>query len=1064
MRFLLTTSGLGALAAMIAAPATAAQTISTAVTTPVATSGQDISITSAGSVKPPSGAAVTINSSNSVSNAGTIAITGADNATGILANTNLAGTITNTGTITVDETYTPTDTDKDGDIDGPFAQGTNRFGIHVLGGGTFTGNVLTGGAITVEGNQSAGIAIDSQLAGSLTMTAGTISVLGNDSAGIRAGAVSGDVRLINGTIAVQGGNSVGVDLTGDVGGTVSIQNSVSSTGYRSTTVPADPSKLDADDLLQGGSAVVISGNVANGIIFDARPADNSTTDADEDDDGIPDANEGTAVIATYGSAPAVVIGSTTADTSVGLLASSADGFVSKGTINGLGVYTGVSATGLQIGGLGHTVTIAGGMTIAGSIGAGATGADATALHLGAGASVPTVKVTGAVQGAGGGTATTGGYGIMIDAGASVGSIQNSGAITATRNGSAGTASAIVDKSGSVTLVQNSGAIAVNNAAALGDSAIGLDLSANSSGATVKQVAAASGKPAPTIAGNLLFGSGNDVLDVSAGTVTGAARFGAGNNQLLLSGDAAMTGAVQFGGGSDAVQLGGTSVLTGSIDFGGGADTLALSGTSAFHGTLANSAAAAATVGAGSTLDLTSTGTANLASLTTGAGATLGVSIGQGTSSLFNISGAADFGAGTKVQANLLSLGGVAGTYQIVQAGTLTGAGNLVASDVSVPFLYSTNLITSTPGQVSLQVQLKSAQQLGLNASEASILGAVVNAADSDAPVAQVFLGAQDSASLRASLQQMLPDHAGGAFENATKGSRLTAEILADPQAPVLDQGGMGVWAQQVAWGSSKSIGDTSSYKLSAWGAAGGVEHSLGFGSVGVMAAYYASKDKKADNQLTGNEVEGGVYWRANLGHLHAFARGTVGHISFDATRFFDGTADGATVTRNADGKWTGTLTSATGGLSYELRTGRLTARPNAMLEYYRLKEKGYSETGGGSAFDLTVAGRTSDESAASAGIALGYDFLATNTREPWMRLEIEGGRRQILSGSLGKTVAHFEGGDDFTLTPDARTDGWRGAIGLAGGGAGIGLMAEVNAEEQQGHASIGARAGFQLSF
>ena len=613
-------------------------------------------------------------------------------------------------------------------------------------------------------------------------------------------------------------------------------------------------------------------------------------------------------------------------------------------------------------------------------------------------------------------------------------------------------------------MQNSGAIGVANAAALGDSAVAIDLSANTSGASVQQVAAASGKPAPMIAGTLLFGSGNDILDVSAGTVKGAARFGAGNNQLLLSGDAAMTGAVQFGAGADSVQLGGTSVLTGSIDFGGGADILALSGTSAFHGTLANSSAATATVGAGSTLGLTGTGAANLASLTTGAGATLGVSIGQGTSSLFNISGVADFGAGTKVQANLLSLGDVAGTYQIIQAGTLNGAGNLVASDVALPFLYSSSLITSTPGQVSLKVQLKSAQELGLNASEASILDAVVAAANSDAPVAQVFIGAQDSASLRASLQQMLPDHAGGAFENATKGSRLTAEILADPQSPVLDQGGMGIWAQQVAWGSSKSIGDTSSYKLSAWGAAGGVEHSLGFGSVGLMAAYYASKDTRADNELTGNEVEGGVYWRANLGHLHAFARGTVGHISFDATRFFSGTVDGADVTRNADGKWSGTLTSATGGLSYELRTGRLTARPNAMIEYYRLKEKGYSETGGGSAFDLTVAGRTSDEAAASAGIALGYDFLATNTREPWMRLNIEGGRRQILSGSLGNTVAHFQGGDDFTLTPDARTDGWRGAIGLSGGGAGIGLMAEVNAEEQQGRASIGARAGFQLSF
>ena len=107
-------------------------------------------------------------------------------------------------------------------------------------------------------------------------------------------------------------------------------------------------------------------------------------------------------------------------------------------------------------------------------------------------------------------------------------------------------------------------------------------------------------------------------------------------------------------------------------------------------------------------------------------------------------GAASFGTGTKIDLKLLSLGGIAGTYKIVQAGSLTGAGNLTASSATLPFLYASNLITSTPGQVSLEVRLKAADELGLNASEASILDAVIGAADTDAPVAGVFLGTQDS--------------------------------------------------------------------------------------------------------------------------------------------------------------------------------------------------------------------------------------------------------------------------------------------------------------------------------
>ena len=50
-----------------------------------------------------------------------------------------------------------------------------------------------------------------------------------------------------------------------------------------------------------------------------------------------------------------------------------------------------------------------------------------------------------------------------------------------------------------------------------------------------------------------------------------------------------------------------------------------------------------------------------------------------------------------------------------------------------------------------------------------------------------------------------------------------------------------------------------------------------------------------------------------------------------------------------------------------------------------------------------------------------------------MRVELEGGCRQILSGSLGKTRANFEDGETFTLTPEDRTSGWLGGLRLLGG-------------------------------
>ena len=1055
---------------LLAAGAASAETvISTALTTPVATgtANDDLRITSTGSVKPTSGVAVTINSNDSVRNEGAIAITGANNAIGILASGGLTGNITNTGSITIDEDYTPTDTDSDGDIDGPFAQGSGRFGIRVQGPGAFTGTITNSGTINVEGNQSAGIAVEAGLSGALSI-GGTVTVLGDNSFGLRAGDVSGNVSIAHGSVGVRGKDSVAVSLEGDIGGALVVQSVVSSTGYRNTTAPADTSKLDADDLLQGGSALVVAGDVAGGILLDTRPADNSTTDTDEDDDGIADAQEGNAAVTSFGSAPAFRIGSTTGNVAIGPVASSTDGhgLVIKGTVTGAGVYKTVSATGLAIGGTGHSVTIAGGMTVGGSVTATAIDANATGVRIGAGATVPVVKVTGTVGAAGGGTATTGAQALLIEAGANVTTIRNGGTIAANRVGTAGTAAAIVDKAGTVSLIENSGTIAVGSGTPLGDNGIAFDLQANNAGATVRQLVAATGAAAPQMSGNMLFGGGNDLLDILDGRVNGTARFGAGDNRLQLSGDAVMTGNVVFGVGADLVQLAGTSKLTGNIDFGGGADLLTLSGTAAYSGKLTNSAGTAVTVGAGSTLDVTNTGTVNLASLTTGAGSTIGVTIGEGAGNFttFNIAGAASFGANTTIDVKLLNLGGVTGTYKIIQAGTLTGAGNLSSTAASLPFLFTSSLNTATAGEVSLVIGRKSATALGLNRSEASILDAVLDSADADAPIAAAFLGVDDSQSLRSMLQQMLPEHSGGAFENVTRGSRLTAGILADARAPIAESGGWGLWLQQVMWGTSKSIGSTSSYDLTGWGASAGLERQLGgAGHLGVSLAYLAGKDGGGSRDLMSSQYEGGIYWRGGTGPLRAFARAAAGMVDFDGSRTFSTGSGSSLVTRTAEGDWSGRVYSAVAGASYDARFGRFSLRPSATVEHYKLTEKGYTETGGGAAYDLTVRRRSSDETAAVGMLAIGYDLMSLEPNEPWLRVELEGGRREILSGKLGATTASFAGGQPFTLTPDERTSGWRAGLRVTGGGPSLGLAAEVNGEEQQGKASIGGRIGLRFA-
>jgi len=184
----------------------------------------------------------------------------------------------------------------------------------------------------------------------------------------------------------------------------------------------------------------------------------------------------------------------------------------------------------------------------------------------------------------------------------------------------------------------------------------------------------------------------------------------------------------------------------------------------------------------------------------------------------------------------------------------------------------------------------------------------------------------------------------------------------------------------------------------------------------------------------------------------------------DSKRNFSSTGGGQTIMRTADGSWKGTIYSGTAGVAYELRTGRLSIRPNASVEYYKLSEKAYTETGGGDAMDLTVRSRNSDETAANALLSIGYDFLSLDPDSAWGRVEIEGGRRQILSGSVGKTIASFGTGTPLTLTLEDRTSGWRGGVRFLGGGPSTKFALELNAEQQQGDVSLGARASLTLAF
>lgn len=1017
----------------VAAGAAHAETvISNARTTPILTANansgaaDDVRIAGGGAIRVTSGNAVTLNSNNDVTldlNS-TIEMQDADDgATGILVQGGNTGSVIVNGSIRITDGYTAEDDDDDGDLDGPFAEGVNRYGIRVTGAAPLDGDVRVGqrGAIVVEGNQSYGVSVESGLTGDLIMR-GSVTVTGDQSYGVRAqGDIAGDV-WIGGGVTTQGEGSTAVSLEGDIGGGLRIDSTIASTGFRYTTRPPTQELidgLDADDLLIGGPAVRISGNVAGGVLLatTAPPADDDDDDdenADRDNDGVPDNEQTTATINVFGSAPGIEIGSDSRDIVLGEVGSGdmAYGFINRGAVTAAGVYDGISATGVLIGvDGGHTVTIEGGVRNEGSVQASAREADSTALRLGAGAVTPELYNSGALLSA----STTEGEDVatalQIDAGASLTSLYNSGSIRSGISGPAGDAVAIRDLSGTLTEIENIGVIQATitttrdedgNLQPITGDRVAIDVRANTTGVTLTQLVLetdpdnppTSGITDPVIVGNVLLGSGADTLDIRDGFVYG------------------------------------------DIDFGGGADTLRISGDAEVRGALSGSGGLLSIDVASGLLDAQQASPLDISELSVGADGVLVVTVdpAANTSGGFNVSGTASFADGAGLGVRFTSLVTDPTRYVIVDAGTLEfGQIDNSSLEENSPYLFVVEAGgDEAAGQVFVDVRRRSAQEIGMIRSESSAYDAVYEALNANTEMRNAFLNQNDREGLLGLYEQMLPDHSGGSLVSLASGVDAVTRALSGRNNSAA-RGETSAWLQEINFYADKETGDAYGFKSEGFGFAGGVERGTAFGAVGVSTAFTSSDLEEpgaaAEERLSASLLELGLYWRAQGGSWTTWARAAGGYASFESVRQFVGEG----ILRRAEADWNGFTIAAAAGASYERNFGRYSLRPELIVEYFGLNEDGFQESGGGDGFDLAIEDREGHIFSTTAALNFGMGF----GENQWLRPEIRVGWRQIISHDGGVTTARFlSGGPSFDLMADS----------LEGGGPIVGFRLNVGNE------------------
>ena len=996
--------------------------------------------------------AVVLDSSNSLRNGANIVIEdGAEGSVGVELQGGADRSYVQTGNISLTEDFTASNTDDDPFTDGTFAEGSGRTGILISGASPFEGNIelAAGSEITIEGNDSFGINLANTpmmtegLTGNL-LTAGQISVTGDRSTGVNiASNVTGNVTN-EGNIAIRGTGSEAYAVSGDINGGFVSSGVISNSGYRDNNQRrgfagdrsnAGREDLTAEDLRQAGSAINISGNISNGVFLNERLVQGVNADGTpaEDADGNPIlVPAGISTISQFGSAPAIIVDGDGEIITLGRVAQITDatdpdfdgelqyGFINQGAVSANGLYDDVDATAVLF----RNVTIEGGISNTRALTASTFRAPnptdlsdgngtARVLVLGDQAIADTINNSGLI------VASTSeaideifaadndranliaprpllAVAIDIEQGATVSTLVNSSGISAGVVGRDGTAIGIRDTSGTLLRLENSGLILTQgtNSDPLGTeetsfNLVAADLSAATETVEILQSQNPDVTSAPLIRGDILLGSGDDIITASAGEITG------------------------------------------DIDFGGGADSLALSGGTVFTGAIRNSDSLNLSVIEGSTLALGSTDDIQVSeALIDETSIYRPVINGQtGEASTLNSTGDITFAAGAAINPILESIVGTDTlTYTLANAGNLTVGDLASLSAGDAPFLYNSNIGLADPNTLVVTLDLRDPNAsvedggLGLDAVQSAAFGGFVDgefqggaafqALVATPELGNAFANITEATDFYAAYNQILPEFSGAARQFVlanVDGAVGAVGSHLDSARRSPDKPG-GAWLQEFFYFADRELaGLSEQYRGEGFGFSGGLDTAFGpFHAVGLSLGFASTEIEDvigSDEPLNVRTYQLGTYagFEKNGFNIDVYGGGGISDFEQDrrvSVGDFFGTAEG---------EWQGVHANAALRAGYEVAISeKYWARPSLSLDYLYLNEYGHTETGT-EGVRLRVDGRQSETAAATAMLDVGAIFQGKRT---WIRPSLRVGYRNEFISDPIETAFRFQGLSD----------------------------------------------------
>jgi uncharacterized protein with beta-barrel porin domain len=485
-----------------------------------------------------------------------------------------------------------------------------------------------------------------------------------------------------------------------------------------------------------------------------------------------------------------------------------------------------------------------------------------------------------------------------------------------------------------------------------------------------------------MAGNVLFGSGNDTFNLNAGTVTGN---------------------VSFGTGTDTFNVASSTVYTGALS----------------HDN---------TVGL---LTITSSGTMNLtggttdvgnATFNTGSVTTLQLADNPLNSAIINASGTVTFGNNATLR--VIAPAGLpdsAPDQVVVSAGTLTIDPGAHVTDNTVGGSYIYNFdINQVGNTLTASYVLKTPTELGFGTNQAAAYAPILAALRNDVNGATAVGAITDATTFNTAYAELMPSYSSASAELATTAiaqeQSATTNRLATTRLNNLNE--VSAWAQEIGYVINRTPPDINGeeFRGNGFGFALGIDGPLNNGALFGLSASFIASDAEQPIRPDGKVS-------SSFGQLNAYLGSAWGPIDLD---FVAGAGLGKMRERRfieigsfrqiAEANWWAYEGHGMVRASAPMTMGGwLTITPEAALTYVGLSEQGYEEENAG-ALNISADSAFTQRLWGDLGVEFSTRMFSHGQTVVAPRISV--GYRANLITDGGDRTFRFTGGSDFTLTDD----------------------------------------------